>query len=83
MIRMRNRTFVIGCNETEYIVMSQHDSLIDFSFPKPGAFLSRTEYLDGDVLSSPATPPDFTESSLANGFDQLNLSCYTALHQKW
>lgn len=77
-----NRTFVIGGNEAENIVMPQHHCLIYFCFSEPRALLSRAEYLDSYVLTPPASTPYLAKSPFADCLDELNLAGYTPLYQE-
>lgn len=56
--------------------------MINFSFTEPWAFFTTRKDFDGNKLAAPATTPNFTESSFANHFDQLNLTGYRPLHQQ-
>lgn len=63
--------------------MSQHDSLINLSFAKPGAFLSGAKDLDSDVLAMPAASPYLAEAAFADDIYQLDLTGDWPLYEKW
>lgn len=67
--KVNYRTFVVGGDETENIVMPKHDSLIYLSLSKPGSLLSWAEYLNGDVLAAPTSPPYLAKSAFADRLD--------------
>lgn len=59
-------TFVVGSNEAQDVLVAEHDGLVDFSFTKPGALLTRGEDLHGDVSSSPLPPPHLPKAAFTN-----------------
>lgn len=59
-------TFIIGSDESEDVVMPQHDCLVNLSFSEPRSLLPRTEDFNRDVFSTPTTTPDLTESTLTD-----------------
>lgn len=77
-----NRTFIIGRDKSENILMAQHDSLVDFCLAKPWALLAAGEDFDGHKFAAPASTPHFAKSSFADHLDQLDLTGDRALHQQ-
>lgn len=77
-----NHTFIISRNEAEYILVAQHDRLIDFGLSKPGALLAAGKYLDRNVFAAPAATPHLAEASFADHLDQLHLTRNGPLHQQ-
>lgn len=81
-MKAQQLTLIVGCYETQYILVTQHYSLIDLRLTKPGAFLATREDFDGHVLATPTSAPHLAEASLANHMAQLHLACNGALHQQ-
>lgn len=59
-------TFIVSCNESQDVFVSQHDCLVDLCFSEPGAFLSGWEDLHGHISSSPLPPPHFTKPTFTD-----------------
>lgn len=76
------RTFVVCGDEAEDILVPEHDGLVDLGLPKPRAFLSGGEDLDGHLLSSPLAPPHLSEAALPDALLQDDGSGYSPLHQQ-
>lgn len=57
-------TFVVCSNKAQDVLMTKHDSLVDFRFTEPRALLSGGEYLHCHLLSTPAAPPHLSETAL-------------------
>lgn len=76
-------TFIISSDESENVIMPQHDRLIDFRFSEPRTFLSAAENFNSHVLPSPSSFPNLPESALSDCFYQLNLPSDTSLHEQW
>jgi len=74
-------TFIIGGDKDEDIVVSEHHSLVDFSFAEPRTLLSRREDLDSDILTTPPTTPHLTETSFTDNVQQLDLAGDTTLNK--
>lgn len=75
-------TLVVSSNESQDVIMSEHDSLINLCFTEPRPLVPGGEYLHRHILSSPLAPPDLTKSSLSNGFLQDNGPSYGPLDQQ-
>ena len=56
-VTAQQSTFVVGSDEYQNVVVSQHDRLIDFCFAEPRSLFAGRENLDGHVLAAPATTP--------------------------
>lgn len=79
--RICKLTFIVSCNKSEDIFMTQHDRLIDFCFAKPRAFLSTRKYFHCNEFTAPTSSPHLAEPSLSNHFNQLNLTGDRTLNQ--
>lgn len=77
---MANQTFVISRYEAQNVLVTQHHCLVDLGLAEPRAFLPGGEYLNGDVLASPAAAPDLSKATLADYVHQLDLAGYGPLH---
>jgi len=51
---------------TEYILMPQHNRLVDLRLSKPGNFLRREKDLDSNILITPFSLPHFAISALSD-----------------
>lgn len=78
-----SHTFVVGSNEAQDVIMSEHDCLINLCFAKPRPLIPGGEDLHRHVLSSPLSPPHLPESTLTNGLLQDNGPSYSPLDQQW
>ena len=56
-----NLTFVICRDESEDVIMPEHDRLVDLAFPDPRVLVPAVEDLDGDVFSAPMAEPDLAK----------------------
>ena len=75
-------TFVVGSDESQDVLVAQHDGLVDLSLAEPGALLTRGEDLYCYFLSSPLSPPHLPEATLAYAFLQDDGPGYGPLHQQ-
>ena len=57
-------TFVVSGYEAQYVVVAEHDGLVDLSLAEPRALLSGREDLHGHVAAPPAAPPHLSETPL-------------------
>lgn len=73
---------VVGGDESEDVVVSQHGCLIDFGFTGPRTFFAAREYFDGHAFASPATAPDLPEATVADHLFQLNLTRNRTLNEQ-
>ena len=69
-------TFVIGGDETENILVSEHDCLVELGFAKPRPFLARRENLNSHVLPAPTTTPHLAVAAFACDRDERALKTY-------
>lgn len=76
------RTFVVGSDEPEDIIVPQHHRLVNFGLSEPRSLFSRAKDLDSDILTSPTTTPDLAEATFPDRFHELNLAGYAPLYQK-
>ena len=78
----RHHTFVVCCYKVEYVIMSQHDRLIDLGLSEPGSLLPRWEDLNSYILAPPPSPPHLTKPTLPDDLLRLYLSCDRPLNQE-
>lgn len=74
-------TFVVGSDEAQDVLVSQHDSLVDLGLPEPGALLAGGEDLHGHFLPTPLPPPHLPEAALPDALLQDDGPGNGTLHQ--
>lgn len=75
-------TFVVGGDEAQNVLMSQHDGLVDVSLAKPRPLVPGGEDLHGYVLSSPLPSPHLAIATFPDGLLQNDGPCNGPLHQQ-
>jgi len=65
---------------TKYVLMPQHNCLVDLRLSKPRSFLSCEEDLDGNTLVTPLAFPHLTISSFSDTPNERYLLCYRSLN---
>ena len=73
---------VVGRDEAQDVLVSQHDRLVDLGLAEPGLLVSAGENLDGHVVSNPVTSPDLAVPPLAHALHQADLPGDAPLHQE-
>ena len=76
-------TFAVCSNESQDVLVSEQDGLINLCLPKPGPLVPGGEDLHRHILPSPLAPPHLTESTLPNSLLQHDGPSYGSLHQQW
>lgn len=66
LVFWRILTFVVGSNEAQNVLVSQHHRLVDLSLAEPGALLAGGEDLHGHFLPAPLAPPHLAETALSD-----------------
>ena len=51
-------------SHTQDVLVSQQDSVVDFSLSEPRLFISGGKYFDGNTLPLPLAPPHFAVTAL-------------------
>lgn len=72
-LRPRAGALYVGGDETEDVVVSHENGLINLRFAKPRGLLEGEENFDGDFLASPAGQPDLAVAALADALRQGEL----------
>ena len=67
-------------NLTQYVLMPQHNCLVDFCLSKPRSFLSCEEDLDSNTLITPLALPHLTIAAFPNTSNERYLLCYRSLN---
>lgn len=80
--RLKSATFVVGSDEAQDVLVSQHDGLIDVGLAKPRPLVPGGEDLDGHVLPPPLPSPHLAEATLPDGLLQDDGAGDGALHQQ-
>lgn len=75
-------TFVVGSDEAQNVLVSQHDGLVDVGLAKPRPLVPGGEDLHGHVLPSPLPSPHLAIATLADGLLQDDGPGYGPLHQQ-
>lgn len=75
-------TFVVGRDETENILMSQHYRLINFCLTEPRSLISGGEYFHSHIFSTPSSVPHFPKPTFSYDFLKYNCPCDGSLNQK-
>ena len=75
-------TFVVCGDKAEYVLVSQHDGLVDLGLPEPRALLPGREDLHGHTLAAPPTLPHLAEPTLPDDLLQLDLTRDGPLYQQ-
>lgn len=76
-------TFVVSSNESQDVLMPEHDGLINLCFPEPRPLVPGGEDLHGHVLPSPLPSPHLTEPTFSDGLLQDDGSSDGSLDQQW
>lgn len=75
-------TLVIGSNEAQDVLVSQHNRLINFCLTEPGSLISRGEDFHSYIFPTPFSTPDFTKSAFSYNFLQDNSPRDGSLHEQ-
>ena len=81
--RMSYFTFVVCSNEAQDVLVPQHNGLVDFCFPEPGAFLTGREDLHSHVTSAPSAAPHLPKAAFPNDLLQDDRPSHGPLDKKW
>lgn len=76
------QTFVVGGDEAQDVLVSEHDGLVNLGFAEPRSLVPGGEDLHRHVLSSPLSPPHLPEPALPDALLQDDGASDGALHQQ-
>ena len=76
-------TLVVSGNESQDVLVSEHDGLIDLCLAEPRALLPRREDLDRHVLATPLPPPHLAEAALPDALLQHDGPGDGPLDEQW
>lgn len=74
-------TFVVGSDEAQDVLVTQHDCLVDLGLAEPRALLTGREDLDRHLLVSPLPPPHLAEAALPDALLEDDGPGYGPLYQ--
>lgn len=75
-------TFVVGSDEAQDVLVTQHDCLVDLGLAEPRALLTGREDLDRHLLVSPLPPPHLAEAALPDALLEYDGPGYGPLNQQ-